>query len=302
MQATIESFQRDVKASDVVSALQRDGAAIVREVVAPETMDDLLRLVTPDLETGRAKVVEANGGEYFGHASKPLFGLFARGPAFARELLLQPLLLEIADSVLGPNGDHYRVNVGGVMQVWPGGEAQGLHREMDGHQPFMLHDPERPEYILASQWAATDFTADNGATRIGIGSHRWAPGRSERAEEIAQESMPKGSVLFWLGKTLHGLGANRSTRPRTGFLFTLKVDWLTQEENQFIVVPPEKARALPERAQQLLGYRSSLGRGLNGWVQGRDCRNLLRPAGDGDPSGAVGVIEAFLAEQSSSEL
>ncbi len=94
--------------------------------------------------------------------------------------------------------------------------------------------------------------------------------------------MPKGSVLFWLGKTLHGLGENRTSQPRTGILFTLQVDWLTQEENQYMAVPPDIARELPERAQQLLGYRASLSRG---WVEGRDSENLLRPAREGALTG-----------------
>lgn len=130
MAPSIESFSKDANATEIVAALDRDGAAIVREVVAPQTMDDLLELVTPDLETSFERI-EAAGGEYFGHRSKPLFGLFGRGREFSEELLLHPLLGPVADAVLGPNGDHYRVNVGGVMQVWEGGEEQPLHREMD---------------------------------------------------------------------------------------------------------------------------------------------------------------------------
>jgi ectoine hydroxylase-related dioxygenase (phytanoyl-CoA dioxygenase family) len=84
--------------------------------------------------------------------------------------------------------------------------------------------------------------------------------------------MPKGSVVFWMGGTLHGLGVNRSDEPRTGIVCTLVVDWLTPEENTYFAVPPEIARSLPERAQQLLGYRSSISLGC---VAGRASENWL---------------------------
>lgn len=277
MSVSIESFPSNAQPSEVVAALARDGAAIVRQLLSPERMDRLVARLAAELDP-----LEPGGGEFFGHRKKSVFGLFGRGAEFSTELLLQPLVLAIADAVIGPHGDHYRVNVGGAIQVWGGGTDQPLHREMDIHQPFLKHDPARPEYILAANWAGTDFTADNGATRIGIGSHRWERGRKARPEEVAQGVMPKGSVLLWLGKTLHGLGANRTDAPRTGILFTLQVDWLTQEENQYLAVPPEVARELPEAAQRLLGYRASLSRG---WVEGRDSENLLRVARAGDLTG-----------------
>ena len=91
--------------------------------------------------------------------------------------------------------------------------------------------------------------------------------------------MPKGSAVFWLGKTLHGLGASRDGAPRNGILFTFVVDWLATEENQYVAVPPEVARTLPERAQQVLGYRSSP---TLGWVPGLDQENML-VSGKGGP-------------------
>lgn len=281
---SIESFAATANAAEIVEILERDGAVIVRELVPPGRMDRLVSRLASEF----AKL-EPGGGEFFGHRKKSIFGLFGRGAEFSTELLLQPLVLAIADAVIGPNGDHYRVNVGGAIQVWSGGADQPLHREMDIHQPFLKHDPTRPEYILAANWAGTAFSAENGATRIAIGSHRWERKRKARPEEVAQGVMPKGSVLLWLGKTLHGLGTNRTPAPRTGILLTLQVDWLTQEENQYIAVPPDLARELPEAAQQLLGYRASLSRG---WVEGRDSENLLRVAAEGDLTGPE-ADEAF---------
>ena len=270
MGVSIESFERDAKAAELIQALQRDGAVIVRERVDPARMDALVALLAPVLDP-----LEPGGGEFFGYRKKSCGELFANGREFSETLLLDPLVTEVSDTILGPNCHHYRVNASGSIQVWGGGENQPLHREMDIYRPFLAHDPERPEYVLATMWAGCDFTTENGATRLAPGSHLWPDGRRATEDEITQAVMPKGSLLFWLGKSFHGLGTNRTDEPRTGIIFTLTVDWLTQEENQFVAVPPEVARELPERAQQLLGYRASP---LLGWVGGRDSDNLLRPA------------------------
>jgi len=301
MKPSIPIFDRKDKVSDIALALRAEGAAIVRDVLAPGVMDVLAARVEADLAR------QEPGGQMNGGRTKGLAGLLARGPEFS-EHLLNPLVLEVTDAILlpqcpmgpsapgampqrrdfadsyaqvmqsrdpriGPNCHHYRVNASAVGQIWAGGSDQTLHRETDIYHPFFEHDPDRPDLILACNWAGTDFRLDNGATRLVPGSHRWPKDRVAEEHEVAQAVMPKGSVVFWLGGTLHGSGASRSAEPRTGFLLTLVVDWLTTEENQCLTVPPEMARTLPERVQQLLGYRSSA---MLNWVSGRSAENLLR--------------------------
>ncbi len=131
---------------------------------------------------------------------------------------------------------------------------------------------------MAVNYAGTDFTTENGATRIVPGSHRWSKDRAPDPHEEAQAVMPKGSALFWLGRSFHALGTNHTDENRAGLITIFSANWLTQEENQFFGVPPEFAETLPEQAQLLLGYRG----GGVGWATGRDTENLLRP-GDGQP-------------------
>jgi len=67
--------------------------------------------------------------------------------------------------------------------------------------------------------------------------------------------MPAGSVLFYTGALYHGGGANRSDRTRYGLNITYARSWLRQEENQYLTVPREIARDLPESLQRLIGYQ-----------------------------------------------
>ena len=309
MSASVPVFGRDSKVADIAATLHTEGVAIVQGVIAPGIMDALTGMVETDLAQ-----LEPGGGSFSGGRTKGLSGLLARGRGFSEHLLLNPCLLDVADDillpsrrmgpstpataqqrtdfadsyaewirprdpVLGPNCHHYRVNATAVSQVWGGGTAQVLHRETDIYGPFLEHDPQRPECVLASNWAGTDFTLENGATRVVPGSHRWPKDRKAEEHEVAQAVMPKGSVVFWLGGTLHGAAASRCTRPRTGFILALVVDWLAAEENQYLAVPPPIALTLPERAQQLVGYRSS---SSLGWVAGCSGENLL-VRGDSTP-------------------
>lgn len=104
-------------------------------------------------------------------------------------------------------------------------------------------------------WALTDFTAENGATRVVAGSHRYLRAwHRPDLSRCAQSVMPKGSALLYLGSTWHGGGANRSGCTRTGLINTYSLGWLRPESNHILEVPPQTARRYEERVRRLLGY------------------------------------------------
>jgi ectoine hydroxylase-related dioxygenase (phytanoyl-CoA dioxygenase family) len=90
--------------------------------------------------------------------------------------------------------------------------------------------------------------------------------------------MKKGSVALWLSRTLHGASKSSAQENRTGYLMSYIADWIRQEENQYIVLPEDRARGYSQQARQLIGYRSSPNLG---WVKGRDADNLLEPGQSG---------------------
>ena len=310
MSRTIETLHSTDNAADIATALRRDGAVVVRELVAPDIIDAMATTFVPALRTQ-----EAGGESFFGSPTRGLGNLFVHVPEAADHLLLNETFLEVADAILlpqvpmagsaaqsrpsatweegldaalddymdlkprdpvhGPNCHHYRLNISGARQVCRGEAHQFLHREMDTFRPFLEHDPDGPELALAIVWAITDFTLENGATRLVPGSHRWPRERVAEEHEVARAVMPKGSAALWTGKTLHGLAASLD-ESRTSVTFVFMANWLTTEENQFFAIPPEVARGLPERAQQLIGYRASP---ALGWVTDRDPDNLLRSPG-----------------------
>ena len=67
-------------------------------------------------------------------------------------------------------------------------------------------------------------------------------------------AIPAGACLFFHGTLLHRGGANRSAAPRLAFSNQYCQPWARQQENFLLGVPPEVARAMPPRLQEMLGY------------------------------------------------
>ncbi|MGF6888263.1 ectoine hydroxylase-related dioxygenase (phytanoyl-CoA dioxygenase family) [Nocardia sp. GAS34] len=257
----------DAGVDDIASALKTHGLAIVTNVLDSDTVSKLMNTIEPEFS---ADDFRPSDGEKYTVQAVP--GLLGIDPIYAETLLLNSIFLSVADRILAPRCHNYRVQISTGMRIPAGGVNQFLHREMDIYRPFLPYDTVQAEYVLFAMWAGTDFTLENGATRMVPGSHLWDEQRSAQEHEIVRAEMPSGSVAMWLGTTLHAGAANKTRSPRTGFICALGVDWLVQQENQLITIPPEAARKLPEKAQRLLGYQASP---MYGWARGMRSDNLL---------------------------
>ena len=137
-----------------------------------------------------------------------------------------PISQRICESTLLPNGEFgYQLHVTAALEVGPGARAQILHREEDSFTFFPL---PRPNLILASMWAMSDFRDDNGATFLVPGSHKWPEERIATPEETVQAQMSTGSILYWMGGTLHGAAPNSAKDWRYGVILTYSVGWVRQ--------------------------------------------------------------------------
>ena len=248
----------------VVACLERDGAVVVTGVIDRGVRESILRELAPHLEpvdpdASINKNYEADGGAtgFYPGKTKRLTALVARSQTF-RTFVTHPLMLSACDAILKPNCLHYQVHATAALKIGPGAREQVLHREEDPYQFFKV---PRPRMILASMWAITDFTAANGGTKIVPGSHLWPADRAARPDEVVAAEMPAGSVLLWMGGTLHGAGANRTDEWRYGVFLSYSLGWMRQEENQYIDVPHEVARTLSKEVRELVGYRMHMGIG-----------------------------------------
>ena len=267
----ITRFARTAAAADVAAAMLRDGCAVIEDLADPATMDALEGELAPHMA-----ITPKGDGDIMGFETKRTAGLMGKSRA-AGGLATQPLVLDVVDAVLGAYCDRFQIMSTTTIAIEPGETVQPLHRD-DGMYPFQHPNPR--ECIVTTLWALSDFTDENGATRMILNSHRWDDRRQPTQEETIPVAMTRGSVSIYLGSVYHGGGANRSAAERTGLYIGYCLGWLRQEENQYLAVPPDVARTLPERLQALLGY--AVHRPFLGWHEHRDPRALLN---GGDPAG-----------------
>ncbi|HEU4428322.1 MAG TPA: phytanoyl-CoA dioxygenase family protein [Myxococcota bacterium] len=254
MAASLQRLSARAPRESIGDALLRDGGVIVEEFLASAVVARIRSEVEAVRRAADPGMKHLNPAiqYFFGDKTRHVNGMAAQSRTFATEVLIHPIFLALCDRVLLPSCARYQLNLGHLIDRGPGSQAQMLHRDED----VWVHVP-RPhaELQLASMIALEDFRAENGATRIVPGSHRWPRGRKPEPDEIADAEMPAGSAAIYLGSTIHGAGANSTANEwRPGLHISYTLGWLRTEENNYLAVPPEVARDLPRSAQEVLGY------------------------------------------------
>ncbi|HSG91872.1 MAG TPA: phytanoyl-CoA dioxygenase family protein [Pseudomonadales bacterium] len=235
----------DAPTDVILEHIDRDGGVIVERAIDAARVDLILD------ELGEyIRDTAPVGDDFAGHQTTRTGGLVPKSSE-VRELIMEPLLLGTAETFLASHTEKVQLSLTQIIRLLPGQGAQELHRDR-----FIWGRglPREIEPELNSIWALTDFTAENGATRVVPGSHRWDWDRVATEDEIVQAVMPKGSVLLYTGSVIHSGGQNRSAADRIAMNINFANAWLRQEENQYLSCPPELARAFSPELRALIGY------------------------------------------------
>jgi Phytanoyl-CoA dioxygenase (PhyH) len=231
---------------DVIDALRKDGFVIVDNVVSNATMDRLaeelgeyIDLTPPGLD------------DFVGRRTRRTGSLIPRSIT-SRELIQHPLVMATCAGFLG-HATAFQLHLTQVISVFPGETNQPLHRDELAWDFFPF--PLDYEVQCNTMWAMTDFTTQNGATRIVPGSHRTTGKQVYDESQVIRAEMERGSMFFYTGKVYHGAAANHSDAVRQGINLTYAVGWVRQEENQYLSTPIEVAKTLDDDLLQLMGYK-----------------------------------------------
>ncbi len=258
-----------------VARIATAGYTIVEDAIEHDLVDalagDLLRL-----ERELAVVPAQNIFE--GTRTTRIYNLLARGPLYQR-IPVHRSVLPIVERVLDRG---CLVSSLSSIAIGPEETPQPLHAD---DQAIPLPRPHVP-IIANSMWAITDFTEENGATRVIPGSHLRdrAPALGADDESIPAV-MKKGSVLIYNGSLWHGGGANRTRERRVGIAMNYCAGYIRQQENQQLGIPLEIARTFEPRLRRLAGF--GLYRRLIGHIEKCSPEDLLD---GGPPRPVVGVV------------
>jgi hypothetical protein len=235
----------DASPEEVAAAIGSDGAVIV-DAVAP---DALLRRIEAELRP-YLDATPTGPDDFSGDRTRRTGSLIARSPS-SRELVMHPLGLGSARFFLS-HATNMQLHLTQAIAIGPGETPQPIHRDQWAFDFFPF--PAGYEVQCNTIWALTDFTEENGATRIVVGSNLLGDRLSFGPDDTEPATMARGSVLFYSGSVYHGGGANHSDATRIGLNITYNVAWLRQEENQYLSVPREVAETLPTDLLRLMGY------------------------------------------------
>jgi ectoine hydroxylase-related dioxygenase (phytanoyl-CoA dioxygenase family) len=235
---------------EVSDALKADGACIVDNLVTNQLMDRVAAEMDQHID-----LTPEGGDDFIGRRTRRTGSMIARSPA-SRELITNPLVLGTTGIVLA-KASVYQLHLTQVISVFPEETDQPLHRDELAWDFFPF--PTDYDVQCNTIWAMTDFTVENGATRVLPGTHL-LPAKATSAEaavdrEVERAEMERGSVFFYTGKVFHGAGANHSDRVRQGINITYCVGWVRQEENQYLSTPIEVAKTLDDDLLKLMGYQ-----------------------------------------------
>ncbi len=244
---TLRTFEKNTNSDDVVLALMRDGGAIITNQVSHSLIDQIAAELRPHFDDEGALYQN----DFNGYKTLRLGGILGISRTSA-ELIAHPRVMDIADAVLLPNCINYRIGSCTAIEILPEEEDQVLHQD-DGFYPIRIPNVE---FQISAMWSLNDFTIENGATKIVPESHCMANKPKTKDDNVFQAVMPKGSVLFYLGSTLHGGGANNTDIPRAGLINTYSLGWLRQEENHYLTISREIADSYPDNIRRLMGYQA----------------------------------------------
>jgi ectoine hydroxylase-related dioxygenase (phytanoyl-CoA dioxygenase family) len=229
---------------EIVGLVQTAGALILENVLSDEQVDRTLDELMPYVEA-----TKPGTDDFSGRHTRRTGALVARSAA-CRELIMNSTVRASAKQFLEPWCERIQLHLSQVICIGPGQPAQAIHRDRWAWGTHL----KGVEPQFNTIWALTDFTEENGATRVAPGSVEWSDNRKIRSEEVRQAEMSKGSVLLYSGSVFHGGGENRSDQARLGLNVTYALGWLRQEENQYLSCPPEIAKTLEPELQEMIGY------------------------------------------------
>ena len=106
--------------------------------------------------------------DFSGNRTRRTGSLIARSPG-CRELVMHPLALGAARTFLG-HATNIQLHLTQAIAIGPGETPQPIHRDQWAFDFFPF--PAGYEVQCNTIWALTDFTEENGATRVVVGSNR----------------------------------------------------------------------------------------------------------------------------------
>lgn len=238
--------------------LMSDGFVIIKGLLTQSQCNQIKTTCLP-------LMAHKGRNEFEGESTQRLYNVLAKTRCIDR-LADHPRIMGLMDLMFRPN---FLLSQSQVINILPGEKQQAYHYD----DSFYQIPRPRPPLGAASIWAIDDFTEENGATVVIPKSHKWDGQQRPTAEQVIQAVMPAGSVIFFLGTTWHGGGANHSQSARLAVTHQYCEAFMRQQENYLLELNKETVKILSPELRALVGY--SIHSPFMGMVNGTHPLRLL---------------------------
>ncbi len=168
-------------------------------------------------------------------------------------LVTNPVYLELAEHMLGPDFQ-LGGTVGGIW-IKPGAKEPNLHADVPiGWFPQSGLPVPDACFIVNSLWMLTDFTLENGATRLMPFSHhsRRVPRGGVDYKHLVAAEGPAGSIVIFHGSVWHRGGANvTADKQRVGLGVTYYASWMDPAAGDWHLMKCSVRDRMPPLVQQM---------------------------------------------------
>ena len=274
---TLRRVPKTTPDQEILDIVAEDGGVIIEQFLSPDVVEAFKAEMAPFIAArppgstekfaSYGAEAEAEVDQAWGHKTVRLTKLIPRSETFRTKIISDEKLHGLVRRQLAQ--EHFWMSTAQVIYIGPDSLPQFLHRDLENYPVFSSMGRAGPEITCNTLFAISDFTDENGATRIIPGSNNWDDyeGGREPGDTIPAE-MKKGDVLFFSGKVIHGGGGNTTKDEwRFGLAVAFCAPYLLPEEAVPLMIDPEMARSLPRHVQQVIGFRSqSLDNGARLWT------------------------------------
>ncbi len=250
MQVTVRPRHDEDWLATALAALRLHGCCVVEGVLSPSIVDE----IRPAMYRCFERITAEIGNERLARAGElgVLRLMLKFEPVFYR-LLEVPELLAVVDATVSPTAILHLQN-GFILPAFPPGAVPKVSQNQY-HRDF-------PRFLngyvasINALFAIDQFTRDNGATFVVLGSHQRAESPNEAI--VAATGFPieceAGSMLVFDSTLWHSAGANVSGRDRLAINQQFTRSWIKQQVDYVRALGETQVLLQSPRTQQLLGY------------------------------------------------
>lgn len=268
----LQEVTADTSLDEVFRHWKEDGAIILKGLLATSQTHQMISELEPILDrVQRGSLVNhAQLQAFHGRKTKRAGDLINHSAVFRDHVLENDFIHAICKrcySEGGNNGDYW-LSAATTLNASGPQDAQILHRDLGSYPLYAQLGPDGPESQINFLLAISDFTEDNGATRLIPGSNKWPFDQRGSVEQTIPAEMKAGDCLLIDSKVLHGMGENRTNTERKCVQISVCASFLTPAEAHPFIIKLETVQKLSKRTQRFLGFRSQYPRGSPGlWTK-----------------------------------